>query len=128
MNAYQNAIMGNPVGLVGENFGQNPAGLRPVAIGMSEFVGAGKPFYNTSQPLWVGKDRRDWEEYNMRLNNPNDYWEMARPERAANLFPEQYRGGVRYDYGADQASTGGRQSSMYNAALTGAIPQLSWSG
>jgi hypothetical protein len=130
MAAYQNAIMGTPTGIVSENFGQNPAGLRPVAIGMSEFVQAGRPFHGSQQPHFLGTQKRDWEEFKMRKDNPDDFWGLARPEKAPNLFPEQYRGGVMYDYDARQAGVAGRPAveDYYGAALSGGVPDLTWSG
>lgn len=136
MNAYQNAIMGSPTGISGD-FGQNPAGLRPVAIGMSEFVQAGRPFYGTQQPHFLGTQKRDWEEFTMRKNNPDDFWGLARPAAAPNLFPEQYRKPIRYNFGSNVATGGdvNRAAPTYANSLAGAPPAglaaldgLTWSG
>lgn len=127
MSAFENAIMGSPTGIVGEQFGQNPAGLRPVAIGMSEFVQAGRPFHGTQQPHWLGTQRRDWDEFRMRRDQPGVPWEYARPN-SPGLAPEQYRGGVMYDFGSEQAALEQRAPQAPMTAMLAGIPALTWSG
>lgn len=119
MSSFQDAIMGNPTG-INPGMWKNRAGLKPTAIGMSEFVQAGRPFHGTQQPHFLGTQKRDFEEYKMRMNNPDDYWQLARPDRAADLYPEQYRGVPAFNKTKTQVGDGG---TRYSSALAGATPE-----
>jgi len=104
MDAYQNAIMGRPTGIGGE-FGQNPAGLRPVMIGMSSAAKAGYPF-QTEKPLWLGSRDQDLKEVQLQRQSPSIAWRGGSPLRSVNINPEQYRRGVQYDYDNEETFGG----------------------
>lgn len=109
MDEYKRAIMGMPTRMnENGNFYANPLGLRPQAIGMG--ADPGNAFYASQQPLFLGSQEQDLQEMAMRRNNPNDFWQLASPNKDVNLFPEQFREPVRYDFRARQ-TTGGADSA-----------------
>lgn len=143
MDEFRRAIMGDPSRMnQNGNYYANPLGLRPQAIGMG--ADPGNAFYASQQPMFLGSQEQDRQEMAMRRNNPDDYWELASPNKDVNLFPEQFRESPRYDFSKERIIGGVNSApvhygsgspdiaALYNQALGGQLNfpwgQPNWAG